>query len=197
MISPRQIPLVGLSCLTVLVGFGLASTGCTQQQPQQNMQSEYESLLPVAAEETVTSSPSPKRAEPRTGQVADVASNFYPGMAYAEAINQIGPPDQIMSRKTFYRWERGENFFAIAYTEDGQFAGSTFIQTSADNAFSETKINTFQQLADRQASYAEFAQALGAATRTLEEVEYGWLYENNVFLRLGVMEEKITGVGYW
>lgn len=60
-----------------------------------------------------------------------------------------------------------------------------------------TKPYQSHQLADRQASYAEFAQALGSATRTLEEVEYGWLYENNVFLRLGVMEEEITSIGYW
>ncbi|MGP1386938.1 MAG: hypothetical protein ACTS2F_25500 [Thainema sp.] len=197
MISWRQIPLVGLSCLTVLVGFGLVSTGCTRQQPQQDMQSGDESSLAVATEQTVATSPSPKQAEPRTGQASAVASNFYPGMAYAEVINQIGPPDQIMSRKTTYRWEQGENFFAIAYTEEGQFAGSGFIQTSTDHAFSETDHDTFQQLVNRQASYAEFAQAFGDATRTLEEVEYGWLYENNVFLRLGVMEEKITGVGYW
>lgn len=197
MTSLRQIPLVGLSCLTLLIGSGLVSTSCTQQQPQQNIQSSDEGSLPVASEQTVAPSPASKQSEPRTGQASAVAANFYSGMAYAEAVNQIGPPDQIMSRKTIYRWEGGENFFAIAYTEDGQFAGSTFIQTSADNAFSETEINTFQQLADRQASYAEFAQALGAATRTLEEVEYGWLYENNVFLRLGVMEEEITSIGYW
>lgn len=78
-----------------------------------------------------------------------------------------------MSRKTFYRWEQVENFFAIADAEDGQFLGSGFVETSTDNAFSETDHDTFQQLVNRQASYAELAQAFGEATRTLEEVEYG------------------------
>ncbi len=174
----RSASLAGFSCFALLLHTGFASAACVKGQPEQTAQVN-------------------KQMSPRTGHAANVAANFYPGMSYSEVVNQIGSPDQIMSRRILYRWERDENFFAIAYTEDGQFAGSASIHVSTDNAFSDTDHDTFQQLVNRQTSYAEFAQAFGDATRTLEEVEYGWLYENNVFLRIGVMEEKGTGIGYW
>ena len=174
------------------------SIALSQQQPsQQTLSRQIDSNRePSLKQNRPLKQPPSQGLQPRSGRASDVADNFRIGMDYASVLEELGPPDLTLTRNTVYRWEQGMNAFTIIYNEAGQFAGSGWVQRSPNNPLSETDKEAFRQLRNRYASYAEFVQALGEATTTLEEVEYAWLYEDNLFLRLVVLEDELVAV-YW